>query len=127
MGVDAVQNGDKRGRGLEMLPARIDRKSHKQDFGKRSPAHRAWVRGHACCACGSEVAIECAHVRDGTGGGISMKPSDKWCISLCKNCHSYQHIVGEENFNQQYGINMKMLAEAFARASPHKGKLRDMP
>src|SRR4051812_27915158 len=70
-----------------MLPNRLDRKSHKQDVGKRSPAHRAWVRGHACAACGCEIAIECAHVRLGTGGGMSMKPSDRWCISLCKGCH----------------------------------------
>ena len=108
------------------LPARIDRKSHRQDAGKRSPGHRAWVRGHACSACGSIVAIECAHVRDGTGGGISMKPSDRWCISLCRDCHASQHSMGEQTFSRLHGINMKALAEEFARKSPHWPKLREM-
>jgi hypothetical protein len=105
------------------FPARIDRKSHKQDSGKRSPAHRAWVRGHACCACGSEVAIECAHVRDGTGGGMSMKPSDRWCISLCRDCHQKQHKSGEGSL----GIDMKALAVEFVKRSPHRTKLEAMP
>lgn len=108
------------------LPARIDRKSHKQDAGKRSPAHRAWVRGHACSACGSTAAIECAHVRNGTGGGMSMKPSDRWCVSLCHDCHAQQHQMGEQSFERFAGINLKAMAEEFARKSPHWPKLKDM-
>ena len=106
-----------------MLPARIKHKSDKADRGRRSPAHRAFVRSHACCACGSETAIECAHVRTGTDGGTGIKPSDKWTISLCKDCHARQHTMGETTFQQSYRIDMKALAEAFYRASPHKGKL----
>ncbi len=70
-----------------MLPQRIKRDSGKKDAGKRSPAHRTWVRGHACCACGTTTAIECAHVREGTDGGIGMKPSDRWTISLSPSRH----------------------------------------
>lgn len=112
------------------LPARIDRKSHKQDAGKRSPGHRAWVRRHACSACGSMAAIECAHVRTGTGGGMSMKPSDRWCLSLCHDCHALQHRIGEQPFEvRMWGSAgmMRTLAEEFARKSPHWPKLRDMP
>ena len=109
------------------FPARIDRKSHKQDAGKRSPAHRAWVRGHACCACGSETAIECAHVRDGTGGGMSMKPSDRWCISLCRDCHSEQHRIGEASFAKKYAINLMSLAIEFVKRSPKRALLEQMP
>lgn len=105
------------------LPPRISRKSDKADRGKRSPAHRSWIRGHACSACGSETAIECAHVRNGTDGGTGLKPSDKWTISLCRDCHARQHRMGEPVFEQSYGINMKALAEAFFRASPHRSKL----
>ncbi len=109
------------------LPARIDRKSHKQDAGKRCPAHRAWVRGHECSVpnCNGRP-IECAHVRRGTGGGTSMKPSDRWCISLCADCHKYQHCIGEKSFERWAGISMKTLAEEFARKSPHWPKLREM-
>jgi hypothetical protein len=106
-----------------MLPQRIKHKSDKAEKGRRSPAHRAWVRGFACSACGSSTAIECAHVRNGTDGGTGMKPSDVWCLSLCKDCHSEQHRIGEPEFERRHKINMKALAEEFTRKSPHRGKL----
>ena len=128
-----------------ILPSRISRKSDKADKGKRSPAHRAWVRGHACSACGSQSAIECAHVRTGTDGGTGIKPSDRWCISLCKECHARQHprplelqCPGQlhrllqlrkhvsQTFEKAWGINMKALAEAFFKASPHRFKLEEL-
>ena len=106
-----------------MFPQRIKRKSDKADAGKRSPAHRAWVRGFACSACGSETAIECAHVRTGTDGGTGIKPSDRWCISLCKDCHSRQHVMGETSFERAYRIDMKKLAGEFFAKSPYRSKL----
>lgn len=106
-----------------MLPARIKHKSDKAEKGRRSPAHRAWVRGFACSACGSTTAIECAHVRNGTDGGTGIKPSDKFCIALCKECHSRQHQIGEPAFEREAGIDMKALAAAFLKASPHRFKL----
>lgn len=112
------------------LPARLDRKSHKQDAGKRCPAHRNFVRGHACSACGSTAAIEVAHVRNGTNGGMGMKPSDRWCLSLCHDCHARQHSMGEQSFEQMaWGRPGAMLelAETFAKASPQWPKLKEMP
>ena len=105
------------------LPPRISRKSDKADKGKRSPAHRAWVRGHACCACGSTTAIECAHVRTNTDGGMGLKPSDKWTISLCKECHAEQHRIGEDAFEVKHTISMKFFAQQFFFKSPHRSKL----
>lgn len=110
-----------------MLPQRIKHKSDKAEKGRRSPAHRAWVRGFACCACGSSTAIECAHVRIGTDGGMGQKPSDRWCISLCKACHTYQHQFGEPALQHRYSISMKAMAEEFFRKSPHRHKLEDRP
>ena len=108
---------------MTFLPPRISRKSDKAERPRRCPSHRAWVRGHACSACGSEAGIECAHVRTGTDGGTGLKPSDKWCISLCKSCHSDQHRMGETTFEIMWGIDMKALAEAFYRNSPHRRKM----
>jgi len=108
---------------MNALPPRIKRDSGKKNAGKRSPAHRAFVRGHACSGCGSTTAIECAHVRVGTDGGVGAKPSDRWTISLCRECHSEQHRIGEPAFEKLVGINMKQLAEAFFKASPHRFKL----
>ena len=112
---------------MTYLPPRIKRDSGKKNAGKRSPAHRAFVRSHACCGCGSVSAIECAHVRDGTDGGMGHKPSDRWTISLCRDCHSRQHQIGEAAFEKEAGINMKALAEAFFKSSPHKSKLEPLP
>lgn len=112
---------------MTALPARIDRKSHRENENKRSPGHRAFVRRHACSACGSHAPIECAHVRTGTGGGMGVKPSDRWCISLCKTCHQEQHRIGERAFEKRWNIDMKAIAEAFAKASPHWPKLSIMP
>lgn len=105
------------------FPTRIKRDSGKKERGKRSPAHRKWIRDFHCCACGTATAIECAHVRVGTDGGIGIKPSDRWTIPLCKDCHSRQHQLGEESFEKETGINMKAIAEQLFKLSPHRGKL----
>jgi transcription elongation factor Elf1 len=108
---------------MTYLPQRISRKSDKAEKGRRSPAHRKWVRGFACCACGSQSAIECAHVRVGTDGGTGIKPSDRHCVSLCKPCHSEQHQIGERAFEMKHKIDLKALAFAFFMRSPHRHKL----
>ncbi len=57
---------------------------------------------------------------------MGMKPSDWWCVSLCKTCHVQQH-TGEVTFWQQQRINPLELADAFFRASPHRHKLTAHP
>lgn len=64
-----------------------------------------------------------ARDRTGTDGGIGMKLSDRWRISLCKDCHTRQHAMGEATFEKSYGINMKALAGEFFRNSKHRHKL----
>ncbi|WP_343039923.1 putative HNHc nuclease [Sphingomonas piscis] len=84
------------------------------------PAHRAWVRRHACSVPGcANHPCECAHVRRGTDGGTALKPSDRWVISLCPDHHMEQHRIGEPAFERKHGICMAELAEEFARRSPH--------
>lgn len=106
------------------LPNRLHQNSRRQEIGKRSPAHRAWVRGHACVVPGCDGRpIECAHVRSGTDGGMGVKPSDIWTVSLCRDHHTEQHRIGEPAFERAAGINLKRLAAEFARRSPHRGKM----
>jgi len=107
-----------------MLPRRIP-KPAKRASRWRSQAHCSFVRSHACCACGSTAAIEVAHVRKGTGAGIGQKPSDFWTISLCRECHSTQHKLGEESFEKLANINMKGLAMEFAKASPRWPQIKE--
>jgi hypothetical protein len=63
-------------------------------------------------------------VRGGTDGGIGLKPSDRWLVSLCVDHHAEQHRIGEREFERRYGIEMAALAEEFSRRSPHHLKLK---
>ena len=105
------------------LPRRIERPPQRAD-NRVCPAHRAWVRRHHCCVPGClRTPIECAHVRGGTDGGVALKPSDKWVISLCSVHHREQHQVGEPEFERRYGLDLAELAREFARVSPQHKKL----
>lgn len=106
------------------FPTRIKAERSCERNGRYCPAHRAWVRRHHCCVPGCLARpIECAHVRRDTDGGIALKPSDRWTISLCRDHHGEQHRVGEATFEKRYGVDLRQLAEAFARRSPHRKRL----
>ena len=89
----------------------------------RSTAHLKWLRGHLCAIEGKhkcDSKIEAAHVRIGTDGGTSIKPSDGWTIPLGSGAHREQHAIGEQSFEKRYGIRMKALAEEYWKRSPHR-------
>ena len=103
------------------LPKRLERQSIRTADKRECPAHRAWVRRHHCCVEGClRRPIECAYVRRDTDGGTALKPSDRWTISLCQFHHIEQHQLGELGFEQRYGIDLRELAQEFARRSPHR-------
>ena len=104
------------------LPNRL-LKERKLASERECPAHRAWVRRHHCCVPGClSIPIECAHVRTGTDGGIGLKPSDRWTISLCSAHHAEQHRLGERRFEVRYKLDLRALAMTFAFGSPHWDK-----
>lgn len=106
------------------FPQRLDRERPSPAPSRQCPAHRAWVRKHACSIPGcTGRPIECAHVRRGTDGGTGLKPSDRWAISLCRAHHIEQHQIGEAAFERRHAIDLRELAEEFARRSPHWRKL----
>ena len=37
-------------------------------------------------------------MRSGSDGGAGMKPADRYCVSLCTDCHALQHQFGELTF-----------------------------
>jgi hypothetical protein len=57
-------------------------------------------------------------VRCGTDGGLGLKPSDKWTISLCQFHHLQQHEIGEPAFEARHDFDLIELAQEFARRSP---------
>ncbi len=105
------------------LPNRLQ-KDRKVALERECPGHRAWVRRHHCCVPGClNIPIECAHVRTGTDGGVGLKPSDRWTVSLCSAHHAEQHRVRERRFEQIHGLDLPALARAFALRSPHRNRL----
>lgn len=104
-------------KGPDMLPKRIPKPAKRASRWK-STAHCNFVRSHACSACQSTAAIEVAHVRRGSGAGMGQKPDDWQTLSLCRECHSEQHRVGEESFEKLHNFSMAEMAAAFAKASP---------
>lgn len=106
-----------------MLPPRIKTNSDKADNGKRSPAHRAWVRSFHCSVPGCQLMpIECAHVRRANNSGMGIKPSDAFTLALCREHHAESH-RGEATFERKHGMDLMALAEEFYRNSPHRSKL----
>ena len=106
------------------LPRKLARERTALVAERSCPGHRAWVRRHHCSVPGCERRpIECAHVRRGTGGGVALKPSDRWVISLCSFHHAEQHRIGERSFERRHGLDLVELAREFARCSPHNRSL----
>jgi hypothetical protein len=102
------------------LPRRIP-KEPKRASRWKSPAHLKHIRSFACSNCGSTAGIEAAHVRLGSGAGIGQKPDDFRAVSLCRDCHSRQHTVGEETFWN--GRDVEALIHAFNRESPKRHEI----
>lgn len=101
------------------FPARLPLKQPKQNKRRTCAGHRAWVRKHRCSVPGClSGPIDCAHVRRGTDGATGVKPSDQWCISLCRHHHQEQHEIGETAFEEKYDVHFKDLATEFAKRSP---------
>lgn len=103
-----------------MLP-RARPKPEKRASRWKSPAHRAFVRSRACCRCDSIAAVECAHVRIGSGAGVGQKPDDWRTVGLCRACHTEQHTIGERSF--WHGADLEGLIAAYIAASPKRREI----
>ena len=93
-------------------PARIPRSlpQHERKPTERlRPKHLAWLRSlGVCICCGRNFlagGIAAMHVRCGTDGGTSLKPSDRFALPGCNECHARQHQVGELAFWSALGID----------------------
>lgn len=115
-----------------MLPRRIP-KPAKREQRWRSQAHTTWVRGFACCVCGSMTNIEAAHVRLGSNTGMGQKPDDWRTVPLCAGlhsdiddqlgCHNRQHITGEATFWRTAQIDPEALIKELIAASPKRADI----
>ena len=112
----------------ELVFPRLKPKQPRERAKRTCAGHRAWVRRHDCSVRGCKrLSIECAHVRSGTGGGVGLKPSDRWAISLCEFHHREQHRIGERAFQAKHSLDLCALAQEFAQRSPYRLKLVQLP
>jgi hypothetical protein len=82
---------------IPRIPSLVTRAKPQLDPRRRAQ-HLAFVRQLPCVVCGKAAPSEAAHVRSGSDGGAGMKPSDRYCLSLCTDCHALQHQFGELRF-----------------------------
>ncbi len=78
----------------------------------RSLGYLSWLRKQPCVVSGRKA--ECAHhIRLGTNGGVSLKPSDYFCIPLLNEYHTSGlfalHVIGEETFLNQFKLKPSQL------------------
>ena len=107
-----------------MLPPRLPKKQ-KRETRYKSQRHLNFVRSHACSVCHATAGIQAAHVRLGSGAGMGQKPHDWRAVSLCKDCHTKQHTIGEATFWKQAGQDVEVLIDAFCRTSPVAREIKE--
>lgn len=64
----------------------------------RDPAYLAFVREQPCLATRITQGVVAHHVRQRTGGGVALKPSDYFTVPLCEIVHARLHQEGEAAF-----------------------------
>lgn len=64
---------------------------------RKAEKHLRFIRNLPCLVCGA-YGSEACHIRYGTGGGMGLKPHDKFTVPLCHDHHMLQHSVGEVSF-----------------------------
>ena len=84
----------------------------------RNSKYLNWLRQQNCVVSGKKA--QCAHhIRLGTNGGSSIKPSDYFCIPLLNEFHTTGpdalHIIGEETFLKQFKLNKIQLFNYFLK------------
>lgn len=84
----------------------------------RNLKYLSWLRTKSCIASGDKA--QCAHhIRLGTNGGSSLKPSDYFCVPLTNDFHtmgaSAIHRIGEESFFKLFLLKKEQLFIYFLR------------
>lgn len=74
----------------------------------RNTKYLKWLRTQPCVVSAQKA--QCAHhVRLGTNGGSSLKPSDYFCIPLLNEYHTTGpralHLIGEDTFFQEFKLS----------------------
>jgi hypothetical protein len=84
----------------------------------RNAKYLSWLRKQNCVISGTKA--QCAHhIRLGTNGGSSLKPSDYFCIPLLNEHHTTGpqalHMIGEDTFLTEYKLDKVQLFIGFLK------------
>lgn len=89
----------------------------------RSGQHLTFIRTLPCLICGSRRNTQAAHIRAANPiygkrhTGLGEKPSDRFCLPCCSDCHHEQHQGNELAFWQAHGIDPFQVAAALFACS----------
>ena len=65
-----------------------------------------YIKGKPCTVCG-QIPVDADHLEAvGMGGANRDGYKDYSCIPLCRIHHSERHQIGNEKFENKYGINL---------------------
>lgn len=106
-----------------MLPRRRFRNSGRQNDGKRSDRHLAYVRKFECAIAGQmghvcSGRMEAAHVDYEGSKGMGMKVPDVYTVPFCSEAHREQTALNWTRFEAKYGIDALAMSKEIARRSP---------
>jgi hypothetical protein len=113
---------------MTFMPRRRKRErfNSRPETHYRNPRYMQHARGFVCLAAGKNGHVcsgknHAHHVRLGTDGAGSTKPSDWWCVPVCEAAHSEIHGIngGQATFDKKYGVDSKAYAERIWKASKH--------
>lgn len=57
---------------------------------------------------------------------MGQKPDDWRTVSLCRDCHAWQHRIGEETFWKTSGRDVEALITEFIKASPKRREIEEI-
>lgn len=113
---------------MNFMPRRKKRErfNSRPETHYRNPRYMQFVRGFICLAA-NKAGHECSgkmhahHVRLGTDGSASQKPSDWWCVPVCERAHDEIHGLGggQASFDKKYGVDSKAFATRLWQSSKH--------
>ncbi len=95
----------------------------------RCRAHLTHIRGLECLLRGQQGhvctgEVRACHLRQGTDGGMGVKPSDCWTWPGCDGLHAEQHQIGEAAFQDKYGLDLRDICAALWQRSDAGRKWR---
>jgi len=71
----------------------------------KSEKYKQYIRSLPCIICDYPCS-EPHHVRNANNSGTGKKPSDFWCVPLCKLHHAEFHHYGKKTFYDRHGIDI---------------------